>query len=108
MVLVSESRRRSATFARLLAGMGQMTADASGIVVFDVCRHNLDAMELDRQILSFGRWFPGSSLEQVDEQKYFAARLPSRADHGLPVVIGPSIEDLPRQSARRLTQVTTG
>jgi len=113
MVLVADSRRRSAVFARLIAGMAQMTAEASGVVVFDICRHNMDALELDRQIGSFTRWFPGSTFDQVDEQKYFAARIPVRADSGLPVTppTDTDTDELPRrsstQSSRHLERVST-
>ncbi len=106
MVLVSDSRRRSAVFARLIAGMAQITAEASGVVVFDICRHNLEAMALDRQISSFTRWFPGSTFDLVDEQKYFAAKIPVRADHGLPVSPDADIDEMPQQPTRRLTQVS--
>lgn len=107
MVLVSDSRRRSAVFARLVAGMAQITAEASGVVVFDICRHNMDSMELDRQIGSFTRWFPGSTFDQIDEQKYFAAKIPARATSGLPVSPRADAEadDLLREAARPLTRV---
>ncbi len=85
MVFVAESHRRSTTFARLIAGMGQITAEASGVVVFDICRHNMAAIELDKQIASISRWFPGSSFEQIDEQRYFAATLPALPERRLPV-----------------------
>ncbi len=107
MVLVSDSRRRSAVFARLVAGMAQITAEASGVVVFDICRHNQEAVELDRQIGSFTRWFPGSTFDQVDEQKYYAAKIPALADHGLPVSPDADIDELPRQAPRRLTRVSS-
>ena len=85
MLFVAESHRRSTTFARLVAGMGQLTAQASGVAVFDVCRHNMAAVELDKQIESMARWFPGSSFEQIDEQSYFAATLPALPERRLPV-----------------------
>ena len=107
MILVSDSQRRSAVFARLVAGMAQITAEASGVVVFDICRHNMESMELDRQIGSFTRWFPGSTFDQVDEQKYFAAKIPARANSGLPVspLVDLDADDLPRQTRRTLTRV---
>lgn len=85
MVFVDDSHRRSTVFARLIAGMGQITADSAGVVVFDICRHNMASIELDRQIAVISRWFPGSSFEQVDEQRYFAATLPNRPVRRLPV-----------------------
>lgn len=85
MVFVADSHRRSTAFARLVAGMGQVTADESGVIVFDICRHNMAAIELDRQIESISRWFPGSSFEQVDEQRYFAASLPTQPARRLPI-----------------------
>jgi len=85
MIFVADLHRRSTTFARLIAGMGQITAEASGVVVFDICRHNLAASELDKQIASISRWFPGSSFEQIDEQHYFAATLPTQPERRLPV-----------------------
>jgi hypothetical protein len=106
MVLVSDSRRRGAVFARLIAGMAQITAEASGVVVFDICRHNMEAMELDRQIGSFTRWFPGSTFDQVDEQRYFAAKIPARANAGLPVSPDADLDEIPRLATRRLTQVS--
>ena len=98
MVLVSESKRRSTVFARLIAGMAQITAQASGVVVFDICRHNMEALELDRQIGSFTRWFPGSTFDQIDEQRYFAAKIPAQANAGLRVT---SVDELPDPVPRR-------
>jgi hypothetical protein len=85
MIFVAASHRRTSAFARLIAGMGQITAQSNGVVVFDICRHNLEASELDRQIATISRWFPGSSFEQVDEQKYFAATLPTQPERRLPI-----------------------
>lgn len=85
MVFVADSHRRSTAFARLVGGMGQVTAEDSGVIVFDICRHNMAAIELDRQIESISRWFPGSSFEQVDEQRYFAASLPTQPARRLPI-----------------------
>lgn len=89
MVFVAEGHRRSTAFARLIAGMGQITAEDGGVVVFDICRHNMASIELDRQISSISRWFPGSSFEQVDEQRYFAATLPAAPDRRLPLSTTP-------------------
>lgn len=85
MIFVAESHRRTTAFARLIAGMGQITAQMGGVVVFDICRHNLEASELDRQLNTISRWFPGSSFEQVDEQRYYAATLPAQPDRRLPI-----------------------
>lgn len=90
MVFVAEGHRRSTAFARLIAGMGQITAGVGGVVVFDICRHNMASIELDRQISSISRWFPGSSFEQVDEQRYFAATLPAAPERRLPVSTTPA------------------
>ena len=105
MVFVADSHRRSTAFARLIAGMGQITAEAGGVVVFDICRHNMAAIELDRQIATISRWFPGSSFEQVDEQRYFAATLPALPERRLPISPLPKPESLPRQPARRLDPI---
>lgn len=105
MIFVADSHRRSTAFARLIAGMGEITAQASGVVVFDICRHNLAAIELDRQIASISRWFPGSSFEQVDEQKYFAATLPNMPKRRLPVSSRTSTPDTKAVPARRLASV---
>lgn len=93
MVFVAETHRRSTTFARLIAGMGQITAQAGGVVVFDICRHNMAEIELDQQLASIARWFPGSSFERIDEQSYFAATLPTPTERRLP------INPLPRSAA---------
>jgi len=93
MVFVAESHRRTTAFSRLIAGMGQITAEASGVVVFDVCRHNMTAIELDRQIAAIARWFPGSSFDQIDEQRYFAATLPTPPKRRLPIT--PLTQDRP-------------
>lgn len=90
MVFVDESYRRTSTFARLVAGMGQITAARGGVVVFDICRHNLESLELDRQMQSIARWFPGSGFEVVDQQSYFAVSLPRQADNRMPVTALPA------------------
>ena len=105
MVFVAESHRRSTTFARLVAGMGQITADASGVVVFDICRHNMAAIELDKQIASISRWFPGSSFEQIDEQRYFAAVLPAQPERRLPIAPLPQTALPDDRPARNFTRV---
>lgn len=110
MVFVADSHRRSTTFARLVAGMGQITADASGVVVFDICRHNMAAIELDKQIASISRWFPGSSFEQIDEQRYFAAVLPAQPEQRLPISPLPQTATHDERTARphpRVHQTTT-
>lgn len=89
MVFVDESYRRTSTFARLVAGMGQITAAHGGVVVFDICRHNLEALELDRQMRSIARWFPGSGFEVIDQQSYFAVSLPRQSDDRMPVTALP-------------------
>lgn len=110
MVFVADSHRRSTTFARLIAGMGQITAEASGVVVFDICRHNLAAIELDKQIASISRWFPGSSFEQIDEQHYFAATLPAVPERRLPVSARPQTaapDDRPAPTRSRVPETTS-
>lgn len=97
LICVDTTRRRSAVFARLIAGMAQITANAGGVVVFDICRHNVDGLELDRQIGSFTRWFPGSTFDQIDQQQYFAARIPAPAGDRLPVSAVP--DELPTPAA---------
>lgn len=104
MVFVAETHRRSTTFARLVAGMGQITAAASGVVVFDICRHNMAAIELDKQLASISRWFPDSSFERIDEQSYFAATLPAPTERRLPIAPLPQSAD-EDQPARRLARV---
>lgn len=108
MVLVSDSRRRSAIFARLIAGMAQITAAASGVIVFDVCRHNSEGMEIDRQIGSFTRWFPGSTFDQIDEQRYFAAKIPARAGAQLPVSPVVDVDELPDSTRAQQTRIPAG
>ena len=105
MIFVAESHRRSTTFARLIAGMGQITAEASGVVVFDICRHNLAASDLDKQIASISRWFPGSSFEQIDEQAYFAATLPALPERRMPVTPDPLTATPSGRPARPLIRV---
>lgn len=106
MVFVAEAHRRSTTFARLVAGMGQITAAASGVVVFDICRHNMAAIELDQQLASISRWFPDSSFERIDEQSYFAATLPAPTERRLPIAPLPQTADDDSEApARRLARV---
>lgn len=80
MVFVDEAHRRSSLFARLVAGMGQVTAEQAGVVVFDICRHNLTAMELETQMRGIARWFPGSTFSEIDRQSYFGVDLPQPID----------------------------
>ena len=104
MMFVAESHRRSTTFARLVASMGQMTAAASGVAVFDICRHNLTTLELDQQLASISRWFPDSSFEKIDEQSYFAATLPAPAERRLPIAPHQEAAD-DEHNVRPLTRV---
>lgn len=101
MVFVADTTRLTSVFARLIAGMGQITAEAGGVVVFDICRHNMETIELDRQINAIARWFPGSSFEQVDEQRYFAARLPVLPERRLPISPLPAVATVSAQMADR-------
>lgn len=80
MVFVHDAVKRSSIFARLVAGMGEVTAQAGGVVVFDVCRHNLDQSGLERQFDQIARWFPDSSFSEIDRQSYFAVELPRPLD----------------------------
>ncbi|MDW3213512.1 MAG: hypothetical protein R8G01_05925 [Ilumatobacteraceae bacterium] len=108
MMFVAESHRRSTTFARLVASMGQMTAAAGGVAVFDICRHNLTALELDQQLASISRWFPDSSFEKIDEQSYFAATLPSPPERRLPIAPLPetAADGHPAPSLTRVPETT--
>ncbi len=103
MVFVAESHARSTVFARLVAGMGQVTAEASGVIVFDICRHNLDALELDRQIETIAHWFPGATFDLIDQQSYFGARLPALPERGLPISPIQSVSDVAAESANAPT-----
>ncbi len=85
MVFVAESHMRSTVFPRLVAGMGQVTAEASGVIVFDICRHNLDTLDLAEQIKAIAFWFPGATFDLIDQQSYFGARLPALPDRRLPI-----------------------
>ena len=93
MVFVAESHARSSVFPRLVAGMGQVTAEASGVIVFDICRHNLDTLDLHRQIETIAHWFPGATFDRIDEQAYFGARLPALPDRRLPISPLPTTAD---------------
>jgi hypothetical protein len=71
-VYVDPAVKTSTMFARLIAGMGQITAMFRGVVACDVSQINCDAGVAD----GIGRvvgWFPETSWEQIDSQNYFAA-----------------------------------
>lgn len=85
MVFVAEAYMRSTVFARLVAGMGQVTAEESGVIVFDICRHNMETFQLEEQIKSIAFWFPGATFDLIDQQSYFGARLPALPDRRLPI-----------------------
>src|SRR5690606_18137790 len=92
-VYVEPAMRTSTMFARLIAGMGQITAMYKGVVACDVSQVNCDAGVAD----GIGRvvgWFPDTSWQRVDSQHYFVAtftepieRLPfSRTPMPIPVI----------------------
>lgn len=93
MVFVAESHARSTVFPRLVAGMGQVTAEQSGVIVFDICRHNLEALDLDRQIETIAHWFPGATFDVIDQQSYFGAHLPALPERRLPISPLPATVD---------------
>lgn len=76
LVFVADERRGRTLFARLISGMGQLAAHADGLIVFDVCRHNMETFALHEQLARVATWFPRSSFEAIDAQSYFAARFP--------------------------------
>ncbi len=99
MIFVADTHRRSTVFPRLIAGMGQMTAEASGVVVFDVCRHNLETYDFDGLIASMAGWFPHSEFEQVDAQHYFAVTVPVRPEGRLPIALASSAVTTPTDAS---------
>ena len=76
LVFVADGHRRGSLFARLVSGMAQIAALDDGLIVFDVCRHNMQELSLHEQLRRVAGWFPQSSFEAIDSQAYFAARFP--------------------------------
>lgn len=114
MVFVAEAYSRSTVFPRLVAGMGQVTAEQSGIIVFDICRHNMETYELEEQIKSIAFWFPGATFELIDQQSYFGASLPALPDRRLPISPLPAEHERPTRpdllapdDARDIDRVTS-
>jgi hypothetical protein len=75
LVFVATEQRSSSLFARLVAGMGQVTSAVSGVIVFDMSNFNR-GRRLDAQLSRVAGWFADSTFEEIDAQTYFAATLP--------------------------------
>jgi hypothetical protein len=89
LVFVAPHHRSTTMFARIVTGMGQVTAEHDGVIVFDVSHHN-QTLGVDEQLERVASWFPSSRFSQIDTQAYYAAELPR------------PIERSPVVSARRL------
>lgn len=76
MMFVDDEHRRGTLFARLIAGMGQFAAEADGVIVFDVCRHNMSTLGMHHMIERIATWFPRSSFQAIDSQHYFSVVVP--------------------------------
>jgi fatty acid desaturase len=74
-VCVEESARAKSVTARLIAGMAQVAALRSGIVICDISQYNVD-LGVDRMIGRITEWFPNSSFERIDSQHFYEAFYP--------------------------------
>jgi hypothetical protein len=75
LVFVAPGHRSTTMFARIVTGMGQVTAEKGGVIVFDVSHHN-QSLGVDRQLERVAGWFPSSRFSRIDTQAYYAAELP--------------------------------
>jgi fatty acid desaturase len=74
-VCVEETSRAKSVTARLIAGMAQVAALRSGVVICDISQYNRDR-GVDRMIGRITEWFPNSSFELIDSQHFFEAVYP--------------------------------
>jgi fatty acid desaturase len=86
-VCVEETSRAKSVTARLIAGMAQVAALRSGVVICDISQYNRDR-GVDRMIGRITEWFPGSSFELIDSQHFFEAVYPEPLDR-LPFANAP-------------------
>jgi hypothetical protein len=68
--------QRRTLFPRLVTTMGQLAAQRSGVVVFDVSEYNTSLFGLDGQVRRMAKWFPDAQFGVVDTQRYYAVELP--------------------------------
>lgn len=76
LVLVSPGQRSLTAFSRLYLELWQVPARAGGILVFDVCDFNRETFAVDEMSRRIASNFPRASVEVLDQQTWFVARLP--------------------------------
>ena len=94
MIFVRPDYRGKTMFARLGTHMAEETAQAGGVVLFDVCSFNRDNGSLDQNLGRLARPFPRSSMSMVDQQSWFAVELPE-AISGRARPLEPAVVDAP-------------
>lgn len=75
-VTVSPEHRGMTLFNRLSLAMWQIPASCDGVLVFDICQFNRDTFDTDALVQRVGANFPGSNVEVIDQQTWYAATLP--------------------------------
>ena len=103
MIFVRPEYRGKTMFARLGTHMAEETAQAGGVVLFDVCSFNRENGSLDQNLGRLVRPFPHSSMSMVDQQTWFAIELPetiTSSQHRSPLVtttttIAPAADAMP-------------
>ena len=76
-VLVKASNRGMTAFARIYLDMWQIPAKVGGVLIFDICKFNVDSFGAHTIIDGIAANFPGASWDEVDRQTWFAAELPN-------------------------------
>src|SRR5690606_18546375 len=72
LVFVSARHRGRTLYPRLAGKMAELAADDGGVIVFDVCEHNLHGLGVERQLSRITGWFPGGAFTRVDTQAFYA------------------------------------
>ncbi len=76
-ILIAASRRGMSVFSKVYIDMWQFVAEHAGVLVFDCCKFNRDAFDVDSLVERIAAQFPGSTLQVIDQQTFWAAELPN-------------------------------
>lgn len=82
ILFVAPALRRSTVFARLMLASGELAASDDGVIVMDVCEHNLRTTGWEANLGALASLFPRSAVERIDSQSYWGVTLPESVGDG--------------------------
>lgn len=75
-VMVARGRRSLTLFNRLYLEIWQVPARVGGVLIFDVCEHNRDALQTELLTERVAASFPRSTFSVLDRQTWYAVEMP--------------------------------